>query len=101
MSRQWLTLVVLLALGSAAAARNITWKPNEKPPISLEQALQLAEPKVKAEQAEFYCLGASIAKNFSQADWELQYGSASGKQLWVSVGSDRQIRVSHAGFSYK
>ena len=101
MSRRWLTLGVLLALGSAAAARNIAWKLTEKPPISLAQALEMAEPQVKREGAEFYCLGASIAKNFSQADWELHYGSASGKQLWISVGSDRQVRVSHQGFSFK
>jgi hypothetical protein len=92
--------VVLALLGGVSYARYIQWKPEEKPPVSLPLAAALADAEIEKQEGKYYCLGASLAKTFTGGDWELRYSSTSGKQLWVSVGSDRSVRVSAMGFEY-
>ena len=101
MQRKWLLFGCVLMLGIAVWAANPIWRPNQQPPIPLDQALTLAEAQIKSEGAKFYCLRADIAGGPSSAEWLLEYGSRSGKQLWVSVASDRKVRVRHEGFILK
>ncbi len=91
--------IALTLLCIAVDARRILWQPEVKPPVLLEEALKLAQNKLK-DRGEFYCIGAELAKTFSQGDWELQMSS--GKEVtFASVGSDRSVRISDRGFSYK
>jgi len=105
-----LGLFVLLLLGGVASARRIAWKPQEKPPVLLSEALALAEgelakqegakPEGAKREEKFHCIGASLAQTFSRGDWELIYCTPEGKSLWISVGSDKSVQVSTKGFSY-
>ena len=95
-----LIAVILLMCCSVALARRIAWKANEKPPVSLAVAAALADAKAAEKDEELFCIGASLAKTFSGGDWEFQYSSAKGKQFWISVASDKSIRVSDHGFEY-
>jgi hypothetical protein len=95
-----LATMVLALLGGVAFARYIQWKPAEKPPVLLPLAVALADAEIEKHEGRFYCIGATLAKTFSAGDWELHYSSSTGKQLWVSVGSDRSVRVSETGFEY-
>ena len=56
--------------------------------------------EIEQQEGKFFCIGAKLAKTFTGGDWELHYSSAGGKQLWVSVGSDKSVRVSAMGFDY-
>lgn len=99
--RTILLVAFLLMLGGVAYARRIAWKPNEKPPVSLAEAAKLADVEAaKQEDAELFCISVSLAKTFSGGDWEFRYSSAKGKHFWVSVGSDKSVRTSDAGFEY-
>lgn len=91
---------LLLCLGGVTFARYIQWKPSEVPPVSLHDALLLAEKEVEDEKVKYHCIGASLAKTFSGGDWELRFHSPDGRPLWVSVGSDKRVRVSAEGFDY-
>ena len=92
--------VLLLCFGGAAFARYIKWKPEEKPPVSLSEALLLADAQILKREEKYHCVGATLAKTFTGGDWELQYGSPEGKSLWASVGSDKSVRLSATGFEY-
>lgn len=92
-------VVCILVTGIAYAKRN-AWKPKEKPPVSLHLALTLAEAELEKEGADYFCIGASLARTFSEGDWELQFSSEAGKTMWVSVGSDKKVRKSQHGFEY-
>jgi hypothetical protein len=94
-----LVLLVLLLVG-VASARRIAWKPQDKPPVSLSEALKLADEELTKHEGKYHCLGASLAQTFSKGDWELTYSTPEGKPLWISVGSDKSVRVSTEGFSY-
>jgi len=91
---------LLLGLTGTAAARRIRWKPSEKPPVLLADALALAEAELRKDDRDYYCLGASLAETFTGGDWELQYSAKDGTARWVSVGSDRSVRVSKDPFAY-
>ena len=47
-----------------------------------------------------YTAGASLAQTFTQGDWELHYATRQGKEMWVSVGSDKSVRKSDQGFEH-
>ena len=70
----------------------------DEPPVSLGSALEIAKTDLKDES--YYCVGASLAKTFSRADWELHYCTKDGKQMWVSVASDKSVKKSEQGFGY-
>jgi hypothetical protein len=94
-----LGLVVLLLVGVASAKR-VAWRPQDKPPVSLSEALALADEELAKHEGKYHCLGASLAQTFSRGDWELIYCTPDGKTLWISVGSDKSVRTSDKGFSY-
>lgn len=94
-------LLVLLASG-VAEARRIRWKPEEKPPVWLKEALDLAAAELdnmkRKRETDYYCIGAELAKTFSNGDWELHFSAQGGESVWVSVGSDKSVRTSKIGF---
>jgi hypothetical protein len=92
--------LLIVLLGGVASARHIMWKPQEKPPVALKEALELAEGELAKREGEFHCLSAKLAKTFTGGDWELTYSTPDGKPLWISVGSDKSVRASTEGFSY-
>jgi hypothetical protein len=95
--------LLIVSLCGVAVARRIAWRPQEKPPVSLQDALRLADKEVGKKQdkeVKYHCIGASIAKTFTNGDWGLRYCSDDGSELWVSVGSDKSVRVSADGFEY-
>jgi len=92
--------VLILLVSGVAYARHIQWKPQEKPPVLLKEALELAEGELAKREGKFHCIGASLAKTFSGGDWELKYSTPEGKSLWISVGSDKSVRSSTEGFNY-
>jgi len=101
MQRRIVLIAVLVMLCcSVAFARRISWKPQDKPPVSLAAAAEIADAKAAQSDKELYCIAVSLAKTFSGGDWEFHYSSPKGKQLWVSVGSDKSVRVSEMGFEY-
>ena len=93
---------ILLIAATTVFARRIAWKENERPPVSLEVALTLASAKVKERPGgdQFYCVGASIAKTFSEADWLFRFSSEGGSALYVNVASDKSLKISETGFEY-
>lgn len=95
-----LIAAILLMCCSVALARRIAWKPLEKPPVSLAMAAALADAKAAEQDKELFCISASLAKTFSDGDWAFQYSSPKGKQFWVSVASDKSVKVSQIGFDY-
>jgi len=100
MKRLILLIVCSMLIGGAVHARNIAWKANEKPPVSLAEAIKLAETHLQEKKIQYFCIGASLAKTFSNGDWELNFSSKEGKQMWISVGSDMNVRESEHGFDY-
>jgi len=92
--------VLTLLLSGVASARYIQWKPQEKPPVLLKEALELADGELAKRDGKFHCIAARLAKTFTGGDWELNYSTPEGKTLWISVGSDKSVRASTEGFSY-
>ena len=92
--------LLILLLSGVASARNILWKPQEKPPVPLKEALELADGELAKREGEFRCIAARLAKTFTDGDWELRYSTPEGKALWISVGSDKSVRARTEGFSY-
>lgn len=99
-SRFVLVLIILVALTSSASARRILWKPKEKPPVSLREAITLAEKDLGENAKKYHCIRASLAKTFSNGDWEFQFMTTKGETMWMSVGSDGKVRRSRDGFAY-
>ena len=95
-----LTLSGCLLLGVVTYARRAEWDKSAKPPVSIRQALDLAEAELKNPDAEYFCIAASLANTFSGGDWELRFSSKGGKEMWVSVGADRKPRKSEQAFQY-
>ena len=93
-------VLLVLVLVSVASARRVAWKPQDKPPVLLSEALALADGELAKQEGKFHCIGASLAQTFSRGDWELIYCTPEGKSLWISVGSDKSVQVSTKGFSY-
>ena len=90
-------LIILFALSVATTlARNIEWRINDKPPVSLELAVELA--KADLDDDGYYCVSASLAKTFSRGDWELHFGKKDGKEMWVNITSDRKVIKSEHGW---
>ena len=100
MKRILLLIVCSLLLGGVAYARRIAWEATQPPPVPLGEAVKLAEDRLKGETVHYFCIGASLAKTFSDGDWELSFSSKEGKRMTVSVGSDRQVKTSEQGFEY-
>ncbi len=101
MNKQMLVLAaVCLLVCGAVFAKNAGWKNTEKPAVSLRLALTLADTELEKEDVQYFCIGASLARTFTEGDWELRFSSKDGKQMWISVGSDRSIRKSKEGFEY-
>lgn len=99
--KQWAIIVATyLFSASAAYAMHVMWTKTSRPPTSIKMAVTLAEAELKKEPTEYFCIGASLARTFSQGDWELHFSSKDGQEMWVSVGSDRKVRKSKTGFSY-
>src|SRR4051812_30196367 len=84
------TLIAALAVGvlftTSVLALRIAWRIADEPPISLQAALELAKAELKDDS--YFCVGATLARTFTQGDWELHYSTKKGKEMWVSVGSD-------------
>ncbi len=97
-------IVTILAVGAIfsgiAYARRMTWNSNSRPPVSLRLALALGEAELINEETEYFCIGASIARTFSEGDWLLHFSSEDGKTMWISVASDKSLRKSEHGFEY-
>ena len=100
MKRIILLVVCSMLLCGAAYARRIAWIPTEKPPVSLAEAIKLAETQLQNEKVQYFCVGASLAKTFSEGDWQLNFSSKKGKRMIVSVGSDKKVRKDEHGFEY-
>lgn len=98
--RPLLTFVVFAALAAATPCfgRNIAWRAGDVPPVSLQEALELAKPALT--DHSFYCISATLAKTFTDGDWQLRFADKDGKELWISIGSDKSIRKSDHGFEY-
>lgn len=99
--RTIIILTVCLLCCAAAYARYSEWKKTEKPPVSLRMALDIAEEELKNETIDYYCIGASLANTFRGGDWELHFSSKEGKEMWISVGADKQPKKSETAFQYK
>mgnify|MGYP006294312473 CR=1 FL=1 len=101
MKKRIMIIFVVCALVSALAySRQIAWKPREKPPVSLRLALTLAEEELQKEDVEYFCIGAGLAKTFSDGDWAFHFSSEKGEEIWVNIGSDQKIKKSKTGFEY-
>ncbi len=94
-------VILLAALTSTLFARNIQWRTKDKPPVSIIAAVEAATKELNKGGADFYCLGGSLGRNFSECDWLLTFSNAAGEVRWVSVGSDGKIRVSKEGFEFE
>jgi hypothetical protein len=91
---------VLISLIGFAQAKNAGWEKTQKPSPSLIEAHQIALDALKDQGIDFFCLSATVARTFSECDWELHFSSSKGKEKWVSVSHDRKARVSEHGFPY-
>jgi hypothetical protein len=101
MKKTCLVIALLLSiLCTTAYARRIMWRIDEEPPVSLHEAVLLAETELASEKTPYFCIGASLAKTFSEGDWELRFSSKKGEEIYVSVGSDRKVRKSKGMFEY-
>ena len=101
MTRRIITILAICVLISGIAfARRVSWHKTQKPPVSLRLALALAEAELKSDKVEYFCIGASLARTFTEGDWELRFSSKEGKTMWISVGSDKKVRKSEDGFEY-
>ena len=103
MKNKRLLLILLLLFFTSAGylfARNIIWNPKNKPPVSLPEAHEIALAALKDRHTEFFCTHASLARTFSEGDWEFQFSSADGSSTSVSVGSDKQAKISDRGFAH-
>lgn len=98
--KQIITVSILIALSASVFARRITWKTTEKPSVSIIAAVEAATKELNGGADIYYCVGASVAKTFSDCDWELRFYSTSGDRRLVSVGSDGKIHVTDTGFEY-
>ena len=97
------TIVILIACllcCAVAYARYAEWKKTALPPVSLRSALDMAEAELRNQKIEYYCIGASLANTFRGGDWELHFSSKDGTEMWISVGSDKQLRKSDKAFQY-
>lgn len=99
-SRIVAVVVILTVLCEAAYALRMVWKNTDQPPVSLHLALSLAEEELAKEDVKYFCIGASLAKTFSEGDWALHFSSKEGKEMWVNVASDKKITKSKEGFEY-
>jgi hypothetical protein len=94
-------LTVCILISSIAYAKRVAWKKTATPPVRLAEAIKLAKASIPMRtDMDYYCINASLAKTFSEADWQLHFSSAEGKEVWVSVGSDKKTRTSWDGFEY-
>ena len=86
-------IAVAMAIISCAAAQAsyVIWKKTDPPPVSLSAALALAEENMAAEDVQYFCIGASLAKTFSDGDWAITFSSKEGKVMTVNVASDKKI----------
>jgi len=101
MSKRTIMILTTCLLCSAVAyARYAEWKKTEKPPVSLRSALDLAEAELKNEGIDYYCIGASLASTLRGGDWELHLASKEGREMWISVGSDKQPKKSDKAFQH-
>lgn len=93
--------IIFLSLAALCLcyAKNAGWDNNVKPKISLVDAHEKALEALKSKYPDYYCLSASVARTFSECDWEMRFAAPGNRFVWVSVGTDR-VRVSEQGFSY-
>ena len=91
-----LACIAALVLGTASHAKWINWKLTTKPPLALEEALDIASASLKGK--DYYCIGATLGRRVTAADWELHFAATDGYQLWVNVGADRSVVASKEGF---
>jgi len=95
-----LVFLVAASLIVCAHAKNAGWNKAERPSPSLIEAHQIALDAIKTRGIEYFCLSATVARTFSECDWELHFSSKEGKEIWVSVGHERKAKVSEQGFNY-
>ena len=87
----------ILLLCVAAQARRIKWNPQNKPPVSLAQALPLAQAALGKDASSLWCVNAELAQTYSQGDWIMTFSNKKGECTYVSVGSDQKVRVVKPG----
>ena len=92
------TMCVLIC--GVASAKYAKWRTTDRPPTSLRLALALAEAELEKEPVKYFCIGARLARTFSEGDWEFHFSSTTGQHMWVSVGSDQRIQKTKDGFEY-
>jgi hypothetical protein len=80
-------------------AKNAGWHNNKRPKISLIEAHAKALEALKPWHTDYYCIAATVARTFSECDWELHFAATNHAEIWVSVGTDK-VRVSEHGFTY-
>lgn len=80
-------------------AKYSRWYEYAKPPISLAEALTKASDALKPRHVDYFCISATVARTFSECDWELYFAATNKTEIWVSVGTDK-VRVSEHGFNY-
>ena len=93
-----LAAIAVVLFTTSVFALRIAWRITDEPPVSLQSALGLAKAELKDDS--YYCVGASLAQTFTKGDWELHYATKKGKEMWVSVGSDKSVRKSDQGFAH-
>ena len=91
--RVTIVFAFVLLLCAVAQARYIMWQPKDKPPVSLAQAMPLAQAALGKDGNQFWCVDAKIAKTDSEGDWQFTYSNKKGEITYVFVGSDRKVWV--------
>lgn len=89
-------VIAITLFATSVSARRILWRVGDVPPVPLPSALDLA--KAELNDDSYFCIGATLVQTYTKGDWELRYSTKDGKQMWVSVGSDKSIRKSEDGF---
>jgi hypothetical protein len=87
-----LICAILVSSLAHCQAATIMWNEKQKPSVSLNQAVVMAEKALHRRAKDFYCLGGGIIN----ASWELRFGSKSGEMRFVTVSMNKKVWVSKA-----
>jgi hypothetical protein len=90
-------IVSVFTIAAIAYASTAIWQSNQKPPVSLTEAVKLATDTLNKDGGDFYCLRADVMSGQTECDWYLDFGSTNGIKRWVEVGSDKSVIVRKDG----
>lgn len=93
-------LAIISLMSGFSHARHSEWDKSREPPVSLESALEMAKAELEREAVDYFCVGAKLANTFSGGDWELHFSSEDGREIWISIGSDKKVRRSDKEFQH-